>query len=208
MIFGAGPCDINSLVLDIRLRLLRLLNRPWRDRRVSSRRHEAQNDKPKDEDSQQIPAHDITSVRRPSKDGSLFHFSRHYGDFRHRVNLHPPRVILVLNVSSRDRDVGSHWRQLHSIAVIRRARGDGAWLRGRPVTDDLKHQIPFLIRFVAGAQQVLVLRIDIEPPMRVTILLLPHAIMTPPATRIDDRAGDGETRMKHCQALGVVHMLP
>src|SRR4051794_529253 len=75
---------------------------------------------------------------------------RHDANLRHRMKLHPMRVILIADKGADHLDVAAHRRQLERVRVAARARGDGVGLRRLPIADNFEDQIAALLRVVAA----------------------------------------------------------
>lgn len=117
------------------------------------------------------------------------------------------RVIGVLHVGADDSDVGPYRGKLE-FRVVAAARSNSVSLSYMVLADDLEDEIAAFIAEVPCVEQVLELRVHVQPAMRVTVRFVPNAIALSPIRGIYNRARHSHTLLLYDQALRVVHVCP
>jgi hypothetical protein len=130
-----------------------------------------------------------------------------YLNLRNRVDFIPPGVVGVLHPASADSDAAADWRDNYGTPVVH-AGGFGIGLADRELADNLKHQISPFIAHIACVEVVLLPRIELNPPMRVTIRLVPQPVLSGIVGGVHNRSGYAYAHPMDDKPLGVINMTP
>jgi hypothetical protein len=123
------------------------------------------------------------------------------------MNFHPMRVKSVLHIGSHYANMRAHRRELDLI-LVSLARRLGIRLSHREPAYDFEHQVATLITNISGVQEILKLGIDVEPSVRVSILLVTDPIDPLATARIHNGSGHSYALLIHDKPLRMVDVTP
>src|SRR4051812_36265888 len=135
---------------------------------------------------------------------SLLHLDARYG-----MNLVPAdaRRLRVMHKAARDGDMAAD-RRNDRMVVEPRAGGFGTRLGSGEVTNDFKHEVAALIRYVARVHEMRERRIDFQPTVGISVRCMNDAVRKAFRGGINDHSCDGHTIVLYQQSCRVEYVLP